>query len=141
MIGTLGRIVFQVSSGKVLTFRDFNRSGAARIEEHNVIGRKPTLEYVGPGLDQITFTVQLNRTLGINPKNELEAFKEARETGQILSLIIGGDYLGRWIIANTEELHRRHDGRGRILVAEISLTLREVANETSLRSIATGQAD
>lgn len=127
MIGTLGNAVFEVSSERVFTFRDFARSGSPRIEEHNVIGRKPALEYVGPGLDQIAFTIRLDAFLGVSPLNELEKIREAKDLAQELPLTIGGRYLGRWVIVQMDESHKRHDSAGRLLVADVTLTLREVA--------------
>lgn len=141
MIGTLGSATFQVSTSRVFTFRGFARSGAPRLEEHNVIGRKPTLEYVGPGLDQITFSIRLDRFLGVSPEDEMEKIREAMTTGQILPLIIGGKYQGRWTITGADETHSRHDGSGRILVAEVSITLREVADNGDIYGGTAGQGN
>lgn len=129
MIGTLGNAAFQVSDRRVFTFRGFGRTGAPRLEEHAVIGRKPKLEFVGPGLDQITFSIRLDRFLGVTPEDELESIREAMGEAQILPLIVGGRYLGRWIITEVSETHTRHDGAGKIVVAEAAITLREVADD------------
>lgn len=131
MIGSLGNAVFQVSTDRVFTFRNLARSGTVRLEEHNVIGRKPVLEYIGPGLDQISFSVRLDRFLGVDPEKELERIREAKDAAQELPLIVGGKYLGRWIIAQADESHARHDGSGRLLVADVALTLREVSDNGS----------
>lgn len=128
MIGTLGEAVFEVSIDRVFTFRDFSRSGSPRLEEHAVIGRKPTLEYVAPGLNEISFSIRLDRFLGVDPEKELEKIREAMEQGQIIPLIIGGKYLGRWVITKADEKHSRHDGAGKIVVAEVSIALKEVAD-------------
>lgn len=127
MIGSLGDAVFSSSAERVFTFRGMARAGAPKLEEHAVIGRKPVLEFVAPGLDQITFSIRLDRFLGVDPEKELLKLREAMTNGQILPLIIGGKYLGRWIIASLGETHARHDGRGKLIVAEADLTLKEVA--------------
>lgn len=127
MIGSLGNAVFQVSTDRVFTFRNLVRSGTVRLEEHNVIGEKPIIEYIGPGLDQVSFSIRLDLFLGVDPEKELEKIREARELGQEIPLIIGGKYWGRWVITQANETHSRHDGAGRLLVAEVALTLREVA--------------
>ena len=66
----LGNIVFEVSSRKVRTFRDLKRTHKARFATHNLIGNKPMLEYIGPDVAEITFTMQLSASLGINPTAE-----------------------------------------------------------------------
>lgn len=132
MIGTLGDTVFTVSTDRVFTFRGLSRSGAPRIEEHAVIGRKPVLEFSGPGLEQVTFSIRLDAFLGVNPMEEIKQIRSARDLGKIQSLVIAGEYWGRWIIMSAEETHSRHDGSGRLIVADISITLKEVADNGEL---------
>lgn len=134
MIGSLGDAVFTVSDWRVFTFRGFNRSGAPRIEEHAVIGVKPKLEYTGPGLDTINFSVRLDRFLGVTPEDEIDKMHEAMTIGQVVPLIIGGRYLGRWVITALDESHLHYNGLGRLIVAEVMISLKEVADDGDLLS-------
>lgn len=129
MIGSLGDVIFTSSTERVLTFRAFERAGGPRVEEHAVIGRKPVLEVVGPGLSSIGFSIRMDAFLGVDPSRELGKLREALEAGEALPLSIGGEYLGRWLITEASETHTRHDGKGGVLVAEVSLSLLEVAEE------------
>lgn len=141
MIGTLGNMAFQVSHQSMRTFNNFSRSGEARVEQHNVIGKKPILEFVAPGLDQITFSIRLDRFFGLVPEDELSDLRAARDEGQILPFIVGGRYLGRWVITSLSETHAKHDGAGKIIVAEASITLMEVAEDGTIYGVTAGQAN
>src|SRR5690606_27582368 len=123
MIGTLGDVVFEASTEKVLTFNGFQRTGDSRIEEHAVIGRKPVPEFVWPSLETVSLSIRLDAALGINPRDEIKKHRDARDAGAILQLTIGGDFLGDWVISKLAEEHRRIDNRGNVLVAEVSLSL------------------
>ncbi len=66
MIGTFGDVTFEVSSDKVRTFSDMKRSGSSRLASHDLIGRKPLLEFGGPGLETLTFNMALSAFLGLD---------------------------------------------------------------------------
>lgn len=129
MIGTLGSALFTVSSDKVFTFDNYNLSGGGKYEEHAVIGRPAVLEFLAPELKTITFDIRLDRFLGITPEAEVAKIIEASDDGQVLPLIIGGDYKGDWVIANYAKGQVRYDGKGKIVVAVLSLTLKEHTSE------------
>lgn len=127
MIGTLGGIIFETSMEKVLTFTGLTRTGEPRFEEHAVIGRKPVIEYLGPALDKATLAIRLDVGHGVNPKTEIKKLRDAMGTGEVLPLTIGGEFYGDWLISQLTEDNRTIDNRGNILVAEVSLSLVEVA--------------
>jgi phage protein U len=125
MIGTFGKIIFQTSSNKVLTFDGFTRKGSAEFAEHPVLGEKPTLQHTGNGLDEITFSVRLDAGLGVNPVEAVEMFRSARAAGDSENLIIGGRVLGRFVIKELEDRWPKITGNGVPLVINVDLTLRE----------------
>ena len=47
-VGSMGDIPFVVSYGKIRTFSDYGRSVSGRWTKHDLIGRKPVLEFLGP---------------------------------------------------------------------------------------------
>lgn len=126
MIGTLGRAVFEASAGRVFTPTGFGRSGSPRIEEHAVVGQKSQLEFIAPGLEEVSFTVRLDAALGVAPLKEIDRLRASRDAGDILPLAIGGKYLGDWMIGSLQETWRQVDNRGRLLLAEVAITLKEV---------------
>lgn len=118
--------MFEASANRIFTLRDLSRSGAPKYEEHEVIGQKPVLEFVAPGLDTITFNIRLDRFYGVIPEREIDRIRRSRDLGHILPLTIGGKYLGDWVITNTTEVSKNMDGSGRVIIAELSITLKEV---------------
>ena len=81
MIGAIGDeklnniIVFSVSSDKVLTFDNFEQTSSIRLGEHEIHLQKPKIEFLGPDLDTITFTMHFDVALGINPMAEIEKLR------------------------------------------------------------------
>ena len=125
MIGTLGRAVFSASSFRLFTPSGMTRNGSPRIEEHQVIGKKAVLEFIAPGLDAFSFTIRLDVMHGVVPLEELEKLRDARDNGKILPFTMAGKYLGDWLITDMSESWKHVDGRGRILVAEAQVSLKE----------------
>ncbi|MCG8632248.1 MAG: phage tail protein [Desulfobacterales bacterium] len=128
MIGTFGKIVFEASSTKVLTFEGFTRKGSAEFAEHPVLDDKPRLQHTGAGLDEISFSVLLDASLGISPLDELDKFREAKELGESNNLIIGSAVVGRFVIREAEDKWPLIDGQGRVYKVLVNLTLKEDAH-------------
>lgn len=129
MIGTFGKVVFTVSNTKIFTFQDFQRSGSAQWEEQEVIKRKPKLEFNGPGLESISFQMELMAKHGVNPRLEMEKLGAMRDTGQPAKLIIGGLPVGkyRWVIESLNESWKEIDSKGNVLSAGVNVALKEFA--------------
>ena len=125
MIGTLGDAVFQASTDKVYTFQGLGRSAPGRYQQHDVVGQKPVLEFIGPGLEQISFDMRFDVGLGINPIAEIDKLRAARDAATIMPLTIGGSFLGDWIIEDVKDSWDRVDNRGTLLVASVSVSLKE----------------
>ena len=47
-------IKFSVNSEKQLSFRDMKRTSSARWARHNIIGKRPKMEFLGPDMDEVT---------------------------------------------------------------------------------------
>ena len=126
-IGSLGKVVFETSEKKIRTFFDLKRSASARIGTHDLIGKKPILEFVGPGLEQISMNVRLDVSLGLNPADELKVLREMRDKGEIAKFILNGEPVTEnyWLIEQISEDHRQIDNKGRLLIADLSITMKE----------------
>lgn len=126
-IGSFGDVVFEVSPGKTMTFRDFERSGSGRWDEHEIIRYKPRSEFQGPGLEEIKFTVLLKAELGINPMKELNKLRKMRDTGAVAPFIIGGKPISSnyFALQNLTERYTKIDAYGNVLAVEADLTLKE----------------
>lgn len=120
-------MVFEVSPSRTMTFRDFERSGSGRWDEHEIIRYKPRSEFQGPGLEEVKFTVLLKAELGINPMKELNKLRKMRDTGTVAPLVIGGKPISNnyFALQNLVERYTKIDAHGNVLAAEADLTLKE----------------
>ena len=128
MIGTFGNIVFETSADKVLTFDGFVRKGSAQFAEHPVIDGKTKLQHTGDGLDEVSFSVKLSASLGVNPSNEIEKLREIKAAGDPKKLIMGMKVIGDFVLTSVEDAWDRVDNLGNIFVSTVNLTLKEYVN-------------
>lgn len=119
----------QPDNFKVLTFDGMQREGAGRWATHEIIGqdRKPVLEFIGPDLESLSFSILLSVFLGVNPLTELEKLRGLRDAGVICDFVVGGSTLStnKWVLKNLSEQHRTYDGNGSLLLATVNLSLLE----------------
>ncbi|WP_020616160.1 phage tail protein [Paenibacillus daejeonensis] len=127
MIGSFGPLIFTVSDKTVRTFTDFRRSSSARWATHEIYGRYPRPQYIGPGQDEITFGMRFDVSMGVKPRNELSKLTEYCRTGRTEKLIVGGVPMGagKWYIETVGQEWQKFDGKGTLLVAAVDVTLKE----------------
>ena len=124
-IGTFGRITFETSSEKVLTWRELRRKISFSYAAHDVLEKKQVLQFAGKNLKEISIPMRLDASLGINPKNELNTLEKIALSNQAHNLIIGGVNLGKYIIEEIEEVWKHTDHQGHLLIADVYLRLKE----------------
>jgi phage protein U len=126
-IGSLGKVVFEVSAGKVRTFNNLRRSGSARFAYHNRQGGKELPEFLGPSAESISFDMRLSAYEGLNPSNEAKELRLMRDTGEAVLFILDGEPQGEgfWVVENISEDHNYLDNRGRPTVISCSISLKE----------------
>lgn len=143
-IGTYGKRVFATFDRRILTFRDFAYTTTPRFAEHDIISNKPIMEYLGPGLDDITFSITLRADMGINVRTELEEWRKSAAVGSAERLIIGKTRLGSslWCIMGCSEAWGVVTNLGAIISASVDVTMREYIAElpTSRATIITEKA-
>lgn len=124
-IATFGPVVFEVSSSRVRTFKTLKRHGKAVFARHDVIGGKPLLQFTGLDLEEISFTIRLDVSFGLNPVREINALRAMRDAGKEHPLLVGGENFGSFVLEGFDEDWQKTDQKGRLLVAEVSLSLVE----------------
>lgn len=126
-IGTLGSVVFESSLAKLRTISNYSRDGAARLATHDIIGKKPVVEFLGPGLEHISFTMQFNSFNGIDPEEETEKLRGMRDAGEANQLIINNKPVtdNKWLIESIAEKVIATDGTGKIVRSDIDIKLVE----------------
>lgn len=126
-IGSLGELPFVCSEDKVRTFSELTRDLGARWARHDVIGKKPILEFVGPDLMSASMRIRFDVSLGVAPEEGLDRLKRMLENKQYKTLVVGGETLGRFVIESISEERKFHAGDGTCLVAEATINLTEWA--------------
>jgi phage protein U len=129
VIGSFGDVIFEVSDKLMRTFDGFSRSASAKWENHEIIGKKPISEFLGPGLDIISFTMRFDVRWGVNPKAEMDKLLIKCRSGAVETLIIGGFALGvnKWKCTSVKQNWQAFDGQGRVIVGTADVTLEEYA--------------
>lgn len=130
-VGSMGGIPFVVSYGKIRTFSDYGRSGSGRWAKHDLIGRKPVMEFLGPDVEKISMKIQLRTDHGINPESELERLRKMRDTGTVFPFILGGAPVSNnyWMLEDIGENVSYWRAGGKILSVTVDITLTEYSTE------------
>lgn len=118
-------VVFQASADLIRTWHDAKRTVAARWHEHEVHLAKPRSEFLGPGLDAITFSMRFDAAHGVVPRDELRDLRKLCGTGEILQFTIGGELVGDFTLRDVADEWKSFDARGVLLIAIASITLKE----------------
>lgn len=127
-VGNLGKlIVFEVSSDKVLTFRNMTKTVKGRWTTHDTIGKKPKSEFLGPGQGEVSLPIYLSVEHGVKPRKTIEKIERAVEKGTPFPFVIGGKKVGsyQWVITNASETWNTIIKDGQLVSANITLTLAE----------------
>lgn len=129
MIGSLGSIVFTTSDRKVLTFRDMSKQYAARYARHELIGKKPKLEFIGADLRKMSFSIRLDSSLGVNPQETITALTAAVEQGEVQAFMLGDEFIGNFVVMDIDEAAMVYNNRGRLRLADIKVSIEEYADD------------
>lgn len=124
-IGSFGDVVFTASANEIRTFDDLQQSGTARYAEHAVLGAKPLLEFIGPGLEEISFKVKLDSSCGVDPDAEFKSLQEIRDSGEVCTLIFGDTKIGKFVLESISVSEGPRGKDGRATWIEAGLTIKE----------------
>jgi phage protein U len=127
MIGYLGDVIFETSDSRILNFSGFVLESASRFAAHEVIGKKPKTEFIGPGLNTVTFTINLNGNHGVKPREEMTKWIIKSNSGKAFSLVIGGRVLGadKWVVKSISEAWDTLFNGGELFSGKIEVTIEE----------------
>lgn len=130
-VGSMGDIPFVVTYGKIRTFSDYGRSGSGRWAKHDLIGRKPVMEFLGSDVEKVSMKIQLRTDHGINPESELGRLRKMRDTGAVFPFILGGAPVSDnyWLLEDIGENVSYWRAGGKILSVSVDITLTEYSTE------------
>lgn len=129
VIGTFGDIVFSVSPKEIKTFESMKWNSSAKYATHNRHLKDDLLEFTGRNTDTISFKMNFSVFLGVNPLKEIDRLLDAERQGKVSRLVIGGKSYGegKWVIEKTTKDLERFDNKGNLLIAKVSVSLKEYA--------------
>lgn len=120
-------VVFSVSDRKVLTFNDMNRTVGSTWATHSRIGLKDQVEYLRPKLQKLTFTITLDASFGVRPREIIEMLERHTEQGHVFPFVVGGKRVGKnpWRITDQSEAWETIYSKGDLYRAKINVTMEE----------------
>lgn len=120
-------VVFSVSDRRVLTFKDMNRTVGSAWATHSRIGLKDQVEYLRPTLQKLTFTITLDASYGVRPREVLEMLERHTEQGHVFPFVVGGRRVGRypWRITDQSEAWETIYNKGELYQAKVNVTMEE----------------
>ena len=123
----MGEIVFTVAPDYMLTPTEYEREGAGRWAEHDLLMRKPVSQFGGAGLEKLSFTIILDVAHGIDVADGLEQLRTMRDTGAVFPLIIGGKPVSQccWRLDSIKETGHYWTSDGKMIQCKAALTLTE----------------
>lgn len=126
-IGYMGGVVFIVSSDYMITPSNLSVTGSGRWSDHDVIHQKPVSEFVGPGLEELSFDIILSAQHGINPDDQVKELRQMRDTGAVFPLIIGGKPVSQnyWRIESLSESDNYYTSTGKRTRSTVNVKLKE----------------
>ena len=127
-IGYFGGIVFSVSPKTIKTLRDLTRNGSADIQSHKRHLNVDLPEFVGRGLEGVSFNIRLSKYLGVsNPQSDLNTLISYEQNGTPKPLVLGTTKFGsyKWLISKHKVTYEHYDESGNPITFDVSLTLTE----------------
>ncbi len=126
-IGSFGSLVFSVSDSTVRTFDSMNWDFSANYATHDRHIKADLLEYMGPEIETISFSMFFSVFLGVNPLSEVEKLRRMIREGSTERLVIGGSVYGsyKWVMQKGTIDMQRFDRQGNLLAAKAKVTLKE----------------
>lgn len=136
IVGKFGKYltfeVFMNTSGdgeqvKCLTFENFRREVSNRTTEHSRILRKPKVQFDGPALSTMTFTIRFSAGLGVNPRQMLQELETCVRLAKLGYFIVGTKKIGKhkYLITNASESWDEIIKNGKLVSANVDITMKE----------------
>ena len=126
-VGSWGSfLTFRVSDSKVLTFQDMQHSAGAEVQEHETVVGKPRLQFIAPGLEEVSFTMEISALQYRKPARVMSTLINALQSGVYAPLVIGGRVvLQKAILTKVDTDFKTIISRGKIYGIEIRVTMKE----------------
>ncbi len=126
-VGNWGPFIrFETGSRKVLTFEGLKREISVRTSTHAMVNGGEKLEFNGPKLQTVSFSMTLNAMLGVKPRLVEERLIFYMKHGAVAPLVIGGRIiLKRALITKLSESYDILMKRGEVAKMTVNVTMSE----------------
>lgn len=129
LVGTFGALIFEASGSRVHTFSDLTISTENRFAQHDVHLEMPVLEFIGPGLTEVTFNMNFNKQWGSDPTESLLVLRSYLKWGVISPLLVGMRPVtigfNMFVCTRVDEEHKFFDASGSLFGAAVNVQLKE----------------
>ncbi len=111
----------------MLNFYNFNRTNGVRYATHDILGKKPVSEYVGPSLDGVSYKIIFKAQWGVNPREEMNKLIKLQRDGTLVAVMLGNSTMGmyRWVIKDLSNDFKEIDQNGVAWCIETSIVFEE----------------
>lgn len=126
--GTFGTLRFVVTRRRQLSYSEVDEEASGRWGVHDRINGRPMTQFIAPGQRMVTLTVQMSRSMGINPDTHYRRAVRMARNGRRHPLILGGRPVSstRYYIENVQSVSEKFaPGRGQIMHREVIITFME----------------
>lgn len=117
---------FFVSRDTALFLRDLKQEVAGRWASHEIIGKKPKSEFLGPEMSSLSFEIIIDAQFGYKPYTVLKKLKEIVEQGKVDAFFVGTNKIGtKWKMSKASEEYDVIYHGGKLAKASANVTLEE----------------
>lgn len=126
-IASFANKIFEVNYKKINTFDGLQYGGTLETEKQDNAGKKPSTYVKGPGLDTLTFKINIDSQFGLNPIKEIESWKIIKDRAIAHPFLIKGKPFGapKWLLVDMQANETILDNKGNMLSALITLRFDE----------------
>lgn len=126
-IGSFGDLTFKVSDRFVCTFDGMSWNFSAKYATHDRHIKADLIEYMGPEIETISFSMLFSVFLGVSPMKQIKKLRKMIQNGYAQRLVIGGKVYGnyKWVMEQGSVELERFDKNGNLWAAKVKVTLKE----------------
>jgi hypothetical protein len=129
ILGCFGQLVFECSRRRVHTFSDLHVDTPTRWAQHDVHLQLPILEFIGPGLTEVAFKMNLNQQWNADPFSSLIVLRMYAKNGIVSPLLVGNRPIvsgfNLWVISSVGEDHKWFTRSGTLQGVGIDVSLKQ----------------
>lgn len=125
IVGSLGKIVFMVSSKYIKTIDELKGVDSVNYAEHQIIGSKPKLQFLNVNLQTLTFKIRLSAFHNVNPLAAYKELNDYMKKGEPVRFIMGTRSKGKFVITSLNYDHKKFSAIGTVSVLEAEVSIKE----------------